>query len=157
MDHIEKRCNARIRGAAIYSCDTGRFCGKDGDRHGEPGQVTIPSTPALPRFDNGMLNLQELVRLFAEVLASQTIDAKVDQLCGGEANSKKGYRERGLDTRVGRILLRIPSPLPRWHRRALPARRPCPGRGRRRDVRDRHKHLKGPEGRQAYERHWHVQ
>ena len=72
------------------------------------GQAAVPDAAALPRFDDGMLNLQELVRTLAEVLVNQIMDAEADQLCEGGANSRNGYRERGLDTCVGRITLRIP-------------------------------------------------
>ena len=36
------------------------------------------------------------------------MDVGADQLCGGGANSRKGYRERALATCVGTLTLRIP-------------------------------------------------
>ena len=36
------------------------------------------------------------------------MDAEADQLCGGETNSRNGYRERSLATCVGTLTLRIP-------------------------------------------------
>ena len=36
------------------------------------------------------------------------MDAEADQLCGGGANSRNGYRERGLATCVGTLTPRIP-------------------------------------------------
>ena len=71
-------------------------------------QVQAPQTAALPRFDDGMVNLQELVRTLAEVLVNQIMDAEADQLCEGGANSRNGYRERRLLTCVGEITMRIP-------------------------------------------------
>lgn len=72
------------------------------------GQMAAPEAALLPRFDDGMVNLQEPVRTLAEVLASQVMDAEADQLCSGGANSRNGYRERDLVTCVGTIRMRIP-------------------------------------------------
>ncbi len=38
------------------------------------------------------------------------MDAQADMLCEDGANSRDGYRERGLATPVGDITLRIPKP-----------------------------------------------
>ena len=70
--------------------------------------VAAPEAALLPRFDDGMVNLQELVRTLAEVLVNQIMDAEADQLCEGGANSRNGYRERELATCVGTITMRIP-------------------------------------------------
>lgn len=71
-------------------------------------QAQAPEADALPRFDDGMVNIQELVRTLAEVLVNQVMDAEADQLCEGGANSRNGYRERDLATCVGTIRMRIP-------------------------------------------------
>lgn len=71
-------------------------------------QAMAPEAALLPRFDDGMVNLQELVRTLAEVLVNQIMDAEADQLCEGGANSRNGYRERKPATCVGEITMRIP-------------------------------------------------
>lgn len=72
------------------------------------GQVSVSDAAALPRLDDGMASLQEVVGTSAEAPVSQIMDAEADQLCEGGANSRNGYRERGLDTCVGRRTPRIP-------------------------------------------------
>ena len=54
-----------------------------------------PDMLAMPRFDDGVINMQELLRRLSE------------QLCGGGANSRNGYRERSLATCVGTLTLHI--------------------------------------------------
>ena len=63
--------------------------------------------PEIPRFDDGMVNLQELIRLMAEALVNEIMDAQADEACA-EGNQRNGYRERTLVTSVGPITLRIP-------------------------------------------------
>ena len=63
--------------------------------------------PEIPRFDDGMVNLQELIRLMAESLVNEIMDAQADEACA-EGNQRNGYRERALVTSVGPITLRIP-------------------------------------------------
>ena len=63
--------------------------------------------PAIPRFENGSVNLMELMRRIAEDVVSAIMDADADQLCTRGANSRNGYRERNLATCVGDITLRI--------------------------------------------------
>ena len=72
------------------------------------GEAQAPEAAALPRFDDGMVNLQELVRTLAEVLVNQIMDAEAGRLCEGGADSRNGYRERRLVTCVGEITMRIP-------------------------------------------------
>lgn len=62
----------------------------------------------MPRFDDGAIDMQELLRRLAEQVVNAVMDAEADQLCGGGANSRNGYRERGLATCVGTLTLRIP-------------------------------------------------
>ena len=66
-----------------------------------------PVAPEIPRFDDGMVNLQELIRLTAEALVNEIMDAQADEACA-EGNQRNGYRERTLVTSVGPITLRIP-------------------------------------------------
>ena len=63
--------------------------------------------PEIPRFDDGMVNLNELVRTLAEALVNEVMDAQADDACA-EGNQRNGYRERRLLTSVGPITLRIP-------------------------------------------------
>lgn len=64
----------------------------------------------MPRFDDGAIDIQELLRRLAEQVANAVMDAKADQPCGGGANSRNGYRERSLATCVGALTPRIPKP-----------------------------------------------
>ena len=57
--------------------------------------------PAMPRFEDGSVNLRELIRRLAEDVVNAIMDAEADQLCAGGANSRNGYRERNLVTCVG--------------------------------------------------------
>ena len=62
---------------------------------------------AMPRFQDGTINMQELLRQLAESIANEAMDAEADQMCG-EGNSRNGYRERKLSTCVGTLTLRVP-------------------------------------------------
>ena len=61
----------------------------------------------MPRFDDGMVNMTELIRVMAESLVNEIMDAQADEACEG-GNQRNGYRERRLVTSVGTINLRIP-------------------------------------------------
>ncbi len=63
---------------------------------------------AMPRFDDGAIDMQELLRRLAEQVVNTVTDAETNQPCGGGANSRNGYRERGLATCVGTLAPRIP-------------------------------------------------
>lgn len=67
-----------------------------------------PDMLAMPRFDDGAIDMQEMLRRLAEQVVNAVMDAEADQLCGGGANGRNGYRERGLATCVGTLTLRIP-------------------------------------------------
>lgn len=67
-----------------------------------------PDMLAMPRFDDGAVDMQELLRRLAEQVVNAVMDAEADQLCGGGGNSRNGYRERSLATCVGTLTLRIP-------------------------------------------------
>lgn len=61
----------------------------------------------MPRFDDGMVNMAELIRVMAELLVNEIMDAQADEACEG-GNRRNGYRERKLVTSVETINLRIP-------------------------------------------------
>lgn len=63
----------------------------------------------MPRFDDGMVDMAELIRVMAESLANETMDARADEACEG-GNRRDGYRGRKLATGVGTINLGIPKP-----------------------------------------------
>lgn len=67
-----------------------------------------PDMLAMPRFDDGAIDTQELLRRLAEQVVNAVMDAEADWLCGGGSNSRNGYRERSLATCVGTLTLRIP-------------------------------------------------
>lgn len=62
----------------------------------------------MPRFDDGAIDMHELLRRLAEQVANAVMDAEADQLCDGGANSRNGYRERPLATCAGTLTSRIP-------------------------------------------------
>lgn len=70
--------------------------------------VTAPAPQLLPRFADGTINMQELIRSMAELIANEIMGAEADQLCEATGNSRNGYRERKLMTCVGTLTLRIP-------------------------------------------------
>ena len=61
----------------------------------------------MPRFDDGMVNMAELIRVMAEALVNEIMDVQADEACEA-GNQRNGYRERRLVTSVGAINLRIP-------------------------------------------------
>ena len=61
----------------------------------------------MPRFDDDVIDMRDLLRRLAEQFENAVMDAGADQLCGSGANSRNGYRERNLATCVGDITLRI--------------------------------------------------
>ena len=54
----------------------------------------------IPRFDDGMVNIQELIRIMAESLVNEIMDAQAEDACA-DGNRRNGYRERALVTSVG--------------------------------------------------------
>lgn len=62
---------------------------------------SVREQPAMPRFEDGSVNLGELMRRIAEDAVNAIMGAGADQLCSGGANSRNGYRERNLVTCVG--------------------------------------------------------
>ena len=67
----------------------------------------LPAATEIPRFDDGMVNIQELIRIMAEALVNEIMDARAEDACV-DGNQRNGYRERTLVTSVGAINLRIP-------------------------------------------------
>ena len=63
--------------------------------------------PEMPRFDDGMVDIRELIRVMAESLINEIMDAQADDACA-DGNQRNGYRERSLVTSVGTVNLRIP-------------------------------------------------
>jgi putative transposase len=63
---------------------------------------------AIPRFEDGFVNMQELLRQLAESVVNEIMSAEADQLCEVTGNSRNGYRDRRLTTCVGVLNLRIP-------------------------------------------------
>lgn len=61
----------------------------------------------MPRFDDGMVNISELIRIMAQALINEVMDAQADEACT-DGNQRNGYRERSLTTCVGEITLKIP-------------------------------------------------
>ena len=61
----------------------------------------------MPRFDDGMANMAELIRVMAESLVNEIMDVQADEACEG-GNRCIGHRERKLATGVGTVNLRIP-------------------------------------------------
>ena len=70
--------------------------------------VTIAEQATMPRFVDGFINLQEVLRQLAESIVNEIMSAEADQLCGATGNSRNGYRDRRLTTCVGVLNLRIP-------------------------------------------------
>lgn len=51
-----------------------------------------PDMLAMPRFDDGAIDMQELLRRLAEQVVNAVVDAEADQLCGGGTNGRKVQR-----------------------------------------------------------------
>ena len=63
---------------------------------------------AAAAMEDGALDTQKLVRILLESALNAIMDEQADMACEGGANSRNGYRERGLLTPAGKITLRIP-------------------------------------------------
>ena len=70
--------------------------------------ATIAAETEIPRFEDGFINLQEVVRQLAEGVVNEIMGAEAEQLCAATGNSGNGYRGRSLVTCVGTPALRIP-------------------------------------------------
>ena len=67
-----------------------------------------PDMLAMPRFVDGAIDMQEPLRRLAPQVVNAVMDSEADQLCGGRANSRNGYRKRNLATCVGTLTPCIP-------------------------------------------------
>ena len=57
------------------------------------------SIPEMPRFSDGSVNLQELIRVMAESLVNAIMDAQADDMCE-QGNQRNGYREKPCEFNV---------------------------------------------------------
>ena len=64
-------------------------------------EATISAATGMPRFEDGSINLQEVLRRLAESVVNEVMSAEADQLCEATGNSRNGYRERTLTTCEG--------------------------------------------------------
>ena len=83
----------------------------------------------MPRFEDGSINLREVLRRLAEPVVNEVTCAEADQLCEATGNGRNGYREHMLTTCVGALAPGVPKLrsgelLPRERARVLPAHRP---------------------------------
>lgn len=78
----------------------------------------VPAEAALPRFPDGCIDLQELIRRLAEQVANGIMATEADQLCEATGNSRNGYRERSLKTCVGDLTLPFGSKGNCWRKTA---------------------------------------
>ena len=65
------------------------------------------NTLEISRFDDGMVNISELIRILSQSLINEVMDAQADEACAN-GNQRNGYRQRKLFTCVGEITLKIP-------------------------------------------------
>ncbi|MFR5093384.1 MAG: hypothetical protein ACLTDR_16625 [Adlercreutzia equolifaciens] len=52
-----------------------------------------PDLSEMPRFDDGMVNIRELIRTMAEALVNEIMDAQAEDACA-DGNQRNGYRDR---------------------------------------------------------------
>lgn len=66
----------------------------------------LPEACAMPRFEDGSINLQELIRRLAEDVANGVMDAEADQRCVVHLmrDCMREARSRQARRRVGRML-----------------------------------------------------
>lgn len=60
------------------------------------------------RRADGTIDLTEALRSLLEGLVNAVMDEQADEMCALAGTSRNGYRERSLDTQVGRVTLRVP-------------------------------------------------
>ena len=68
----------------------------------------IAAATAMPRFEDGSVNLQEMPGQLADSVVNEVMSAEADQLCEATGNSRNGYRERRLITYVGMLVPGVP-------------------------------------------------
>jgi putative transposase len=84
----------------------------------EPSQASNKEMGAVIQFDENMLkdHFGEFVRSTVEETLNNYLDAEADHLCGAKRyehskdrkDTRAGHYERGLDTRAGRVKLKVP-------------------------------------------------
>lgn len=70
--------------------------------------VTISAATGMPRFEDGSINLREVLRRLAEPVVNEVTCAETDQLCEATGNGRNGYREHMLTTCVGALAPGVP-------------------------------------------------
>ena len=68
----------------------------------------ILDLPWMPRFDNGMNYIREIIRMMTESITNEIRNIQADIMCEDTDNTRNGYRERMLISSVGAINLHIP-------------------------------------------------
>ena len=68
-----------------------------------------PDMLAVPRINDGAIDMQELIRRLAEQVVNAIMDSEADQLCSGGANSRNWYGDRRLKTCAGASTCACPS------------------------------------------------
>lgn len=71
-------------------------------------EAAVSAATGMPRFEDGSINLREVLRQLAESVANEVMSAEADQPCEATGNSRNGYRERVLTTCMGTLTLRVP-------------------------------------------------
>lgn len=69
-----------------------------------------PDMLAVSRFDEGAIDMQELLLRLVEEVVNADLAAEADQPCSGRANNRNSYREHSLATRVGTLSEHILKP-----------------------------------------------
>lgn len=75
---------------------------------GSIAEAAVSAATGMPRFEDGSINLQEVLRQLAESVVNEVMSAEADQLCEATGNSRNGYRERALTTCVGTLTPGVP-------------------------------------------------
>ena len=55
----------------------------------ESAEHGLPTATEVPRFDDGMANIQELIRIMAEALVNEIVDARAEDACA-DGNRRNG-------------------------------------------------------------------
>ncbi len=63
---------------------------------------------AIPRLEDGSVNMREPLGRLAEPVVNEMMPAEADRLCEATGSGRNGYRERSLVTRVGTLAPRVP-------------------------------------------------
>lgn len=75
---------------------------------GSIAEAAVSAATGMPRFEDGSINLQEVLRQLAESVVNEVMSAEADQPCEATGNSRNGYRERMLTMCMGALTLRVP-------------------------------------------------